>query len=152
MTTAPRLEANCTRHGAPLAMCDHCANIHVMAQWAGSLSGRELAAALGQIAEGDRYYAPSERRAVLAEAGRRILSATAPDHDPGPPELAHGIMPLPGSVQDSQGVPCDRAFVYSYPLSALCSQCHGQVQAMRTDSPWVHAEVLPQWMRTTRGE
>lgn len=73
----PRLEANCTRHGAPLVMCDHCSNIGLMAQWAGSLSGDELAAGLEKLAANWYWYAPSERLAILAEAARRVRAHPA---------------------------------------------------------------------------
>lgn len=71
-SSPPRLEANCTRHGAPLVLCDHCSNIHLMARWAGSLSGQELAAALRKLGLDRHWYAPSERQAILAEAARRV--------------------------------------------------------------------------------
>jgi hypothetical protein len=79
----PRLEANCTRHGAPLVMCDHCANIHLMAQWARSLSGDELAAAIERLASDHRWYAPSERMAIMAEAARRVRSYEQPEQPQG---------------------------------------------------------------------
>ena len=71
----PRLEANCTAHGAPLAMCDHCADTRLMSVWTGSLSGGELADALAQVAWNARWYAPSEVQAILAEAAFRLGGA-----------------------------------------------------------------------------
>jgi hypothetical protein len=73
---APRLEANCTRHGAPLVRCDACSNIHLMAVWTATLSGDELAAALEQLARDRRWYAPSEQLAIMTEAARRVRSTT----------------------------------------------------------------------------
>lgn len=68
----PRLEANCTRHGSPFAMCDACASIPAMARWANGLSDDELRLSLLRLADDCHWFAPAETRAVLTEAARRI--------------------------------------------------------------------------------
>lgn len=69
--------------------------------------------------------------------------------------IYHVAIPLRGSVKDQSG-PTGEPVTSGrmphearYPLTAICSGCHGWIQLAAPDAEWLHTAVLPDWMRAS---